>query len=513
MIRYSPPPYLGILCSLLLLRALLIAALILYGAIGLSPDEAQYWTWSQQLDWGYYSKPPGIAWQIFLGTQLFGNTPFGVRALSLLMGVIVPLLLYLLARKCRLPQKTAFWTALLFALTPLGILSSLLAITDVGMTLFWICSLIVIAEALEENRTPNYYLLALFIAFGALFKWPIYFFWAIILVMMPLFPSLRSRNYVWGVLASLAGLLPSLIWNMQHDWATFRHVNATIQGSGQGGAPVSGNALEFVGAQAALFSPLLFALLFLAVIAIVKQGKEQKSLFFCCCTTLLLLGGGIAFSLFKKVQGNWCDYAYPSAILLVAWYGCRSRKAEKWMIGGAVLSVVLLMVVFSIPSLQSNGWMDRAEIPYKANPFRHTIGWEKLPAALEAAGYRPDEDFLFSSNYQMSSLLSFYSADQHRAYFFNLFGVRNNQFCYWPTMSQEQLGKEGYYVIAENQPHLERHAASVDEYLGKLAPYFESVEFLGSAPLFTSYGREVKAALIFRGRGYNGKEPGQTELY
>ena len=24
-------------------------------------DEAQYWTWAQHLDWGYFSKPPGIA--------------------------------------------------------------------------------------------------------------------------------------------------------------------------------------------------------------------------------------------------------------------------------------------------------------------------------------------------------------------------------------------------------------------------------------------------------------------
>jgi len=27
-------------------------------------DEAQYWFWSQNLDFGYYSKPPMIAWFI-----------------------------------------------------------------------------------------------------------------------------------------------------------------------------------------------------------------------------------------------------------------------------------------------------------------------------------------------------------------------------------------------------------------------------------------------------------------
>ena len=27
-------------------------------------DEAQYWTWSRALDFGYFSKPPMIAWVI-----------------------------------------------------------------------------------------------------------------------------------------------------------------------------------------------------------------------------------------------------------------------------------------------------------------------------------------------------------------------------------------------------------------------------------------------------------------
>ena len=32
----------------------------------LSADEAQYWLWSKELNWGYFSKPPMIAWQSML---------------------------------------------------------------------------------------------------------------------------------------------------------------------------------------------------------------------------------------------------------------------------------------------------------------------------------------------------------------------------------------------------------------------------------------------------------------
>ena len=41
--------------------------------IGLYPDEAQYWLWSRVLDWGYFSKPPMIAWLIRATTALGGD--------------------------------------------------------------------------------------------------------------------------------------------------------------------------------------------------------------------------------------------------------------------------------------------------------------------------------------------------------------------------------------------------------------------------------------------------------
>ena len=46
------------------LTALRLAALFAT-PLELYPDEAQYWLWSRTLDWGYYSKPPMIAWLIW----------------------------------------------------------------------------------------------------------------------------------------------------------------------------------------------------------------------------------------------------------------------------------------------------------------------------------------------------------------------------------------------------------------------------------------------------------------
>src|SRR5260370_28461791 len=43
------------------------------------PDEAQYWIWSRELAWGYFSKPPLIAWVIALTTPLFGDTDLAAK--------------------------------------------------------------------------------------------------------------------------------------------------------------------------------------------------------------------------------------------------------------------------------------------------------------------------------------------------------------------------------------------------------------------------------------------------
>ena len=61
---------------LLALAAILLAWrfwVVPHAGITLYVDEAQYWTWAQALDWGYFSKPPGIAALIALSTTLFGD--------------------------------------------------------------------------------------------------------------------------------------------------------------------------------------------------------------------------------------------------------------------------------------------------------------------------------------------------------------------------------------------------------------------------------------------------------
>src|SRR4051812_32974266 len=83
--------------------ALLITALRLYylqlGTLGLFADESQYWLWAQRPGWGYYSKPPFVAWAIALSTYFCGGeSAYCVKWASPAAYGVTALLVYLLGR-------------------------------------------------------------------------------------------------------------------------------------------------------------------------------------------------------------------------------------------------------------------------------------------------------------------------------------------------------------------------------------------------------------------------------
>jgi hypothetical protein len=496
--------YLPLLLTLLLLKALFVIAFLSSETLGLGPDEAQYWTWSRLLDWGYYSKPPGIAWQIASATSIFGQTELGVRFFSVVFSFLQAIVVYFIALRSSLKTETAFWCALAMGFSPIGVLGSLFAITDGGFLLFWSLACLELVSALQINKNPSPIKTGLLIACGALFKWPIYSFWIIyIICAYSLFSERNRSKFFIGVLISLLGLLPSLFWNMKHDWATFRHVGATLQG-GSASSIASGNPLEFLGSQIALLSPILFILTALATLQFFNQYRSINPAVKTMGSTFFI---GFFFffglSFIQKIQGNWSLAIYPPAIILIGWF---TEKNLVWLKRGVYLSIALLTLVAVTLSFSL--------LPYKMNPFKHNLGWSHLNSSLYLAGYNENSDFLFSDKYQTVSQISFYNSNQKRAYFMNLNGIRNNQFSYWPGLPEEQLGKTGYFIWIENAPHFAKESEKrKEEYFLELKKYFSEVEFKGEYALIIDRGNILKGMQVFKCSQYNGKNPQKVNLY
>ncbi len=484
---------------LLFIRLVLLAMVIIYGPFSLSPDEAQYWTWSQDLSIGYYSKPPGIAWQIFLSSLLFGDTEWGIRSSALFIGTLLPLFLAWAAIKGGYGKKVAFWSGVTLALTPVGVIGSILAVTDGGMLLFWTIAMGIFLEALHLQVPPKPLYLGGALALGALFKWPIYILVGVIFLFVLVYVPQWKKTIFKTVGISLLGLVPSLLWNIFNEGATFRHVGSILVGGNEVPGISKSNFLEFIGAQAALFSPLLFFFFWLAIYRILKNRKISLQTYFLFLLTMTLLVP-IGMSLFEKMQGNWAIFIFPSAVLLTV-ADMISLDRRGWLITSLTISAILTAGILALPAIQERA-IGNIEIPFKSNPFKSTLGWRGLTKALEHVGYNPSQETLIAESYQMTSLLSFYSPGQKRAYFVNLSGRRHNQFDYWPQLENDPR-KEGLFVVAQD-PNLQKDNKLEfrEKIQSKLESRFKSVTFLGDTPLFEAYGKVVRIALLFRVNGY-----------
>lgn len=512
MLSFKKNPFLKRIFIYNSLKTLILSLFILWGAVGLGPDEAQYFAWSQHLDIGYYSKPPGIASVIFFGTSLFGNTEFGVRFPSLLLGFCLPFILFRLSKSAGFEDKVSYLASLIMMLTPFGIASSFLAITDVGMIFFFTLALTPLIEALHKNETPNYLKIGLLIALGAQFKWAIYFFWPIVLLFQFSHPNLR-QNFLKGFFLSLIGLIPSFTWNFKHNFPTLKHVGQQVINFNDGEKffYYKGNVLEFIGSQAALFSPIFFGVLLLAIFSYFSKKDKtlsgEKKFFF--IVTILFYGGFLFASFFKKIQGNWIDIVYPIAAISIA-LTIQERRSYKLFKAGLFSSISLTALVFAIPYLQENNSLN---LPFSANVFRQNVGLKNLKMALLESGYQPENHFLVSHKYQTASQLHFYAPEQKRPYFLNLDNLRYNQFSFWPSLKEEQLHKNGFFILIENEKGASQVMNEISTKKEQLLPFFKSVIYQGCKAIFSCGGKDVKRMHLFFLEDYTGKEPEYTDKY
>ena len=67
---------------------------IYYLFIPVTPQEAYYWYYSLYPDLSYFDHPPMVAYSIWLGTNLFGKSIFGVKFMAAIWSLMTNVLLY-----------------------------------------------------------------------------------------------------------------------------------------------------------------------------------------------------------------------------------------------------------------------------------------------------------------------------------------------------------------------------------------------------------------------------------
>ncbi|MBI2400191.1 MAG: glycosyltransferase family 39 protein, partial [Deltaproteobacteria bacterium] len=237
-----------------------------------------YWEWSRRLDLSYYRKGPGVAYIIAFFTFIFGNNEFGIRIGAVLFSAAASFVLFLFGKTLFGSDRVGFYSALLPHITPIFAVGSILMTTDIMLVFFWAAASLCVYIGATENRSIFWYAGGALIGLGFLSKYTMVL---LIPCLMLFFLTSRERRrwfkkpepYLAGLI-SLALATPVILWNILNGQVTIRHTMGQAH-LGEGGLSIV-DALEFIGAQAALLMPLVFAAVVYGVGTALVRGLKEK---------------------------------------------------------------------------------------------------------------------------------------------------------------------------------------------------------------------------------------------
>lgn len=366
--------------TILRLVALFTTPLELY------PDEAQYWLWSRHLDFGYFSKPPVIAWLIWATTHVGGDGEAWLRIGSPLLNAGTALVIARIAQRLYGDQPGGAWVGLaaaaVFALMPGIQLSSVLITTDTPLLFFlslmiWAC--VALPAASPHRRI--WVAAGMGAALGLAFLSKYAAIYALASLGAHLFLSPAARRAWTPAMAAaffvtlLAVFAPNMVWNLNHHFSTLEHTAANANWkSGKLFNPME--LVQFIGSQFAVFGPVPFGVLAGGGILLAARKRLTPPDLMLLCFALPPLVTVAAQAFVSRANANWAGAAYVAGSVLVAAWLLR-WEARRWLIGGLALQALLAALFLT--------WVINprtAEAMGMANSFKRARGWDQTVRAI-----------------------------------------------------------------------------------------------------------------------------------
>lgn len=207
---------------LVVLAALLLTLTkwLLANRLELYSDEIFYWQASQFPALAYSDLPFMTALLAGTGAAVFGNSPFAVRLLFLLLSLLIPALVYWLARPLHGHRKALQATGLSFCM-PMLAMMGLLAVPDVAIVVFGLLFMGFIERATRTAQTRYWLLAGIAAALGLCTHYRFAPYLAATLIFLLAdrrqWPHWRSPGLWLGGLIAAIGLYPALSFNLGND--------------------------------------------------------------------------------------------------------------------------------------------------------------------------------------------------------------------------------------------------------------------------------------------------------
>lgn len=471
---------------------ILLLRLFFIGIMGLMPQDAYYYFYSQHPALSYYDHPPAIAWVLGFFTSVFGEHVYAIKLADSIVTLFSVLSFYYFAR-CFLSRHRVQSALLLFFSTLMVTILSLVSTPDTPLILCWTLSLLMLHHAIFRNQ-KIYWLLA-GICMGLAFdsKYTAVFLPAgVILFLLLSTPHRKLLGTIWPWLSCLLFVLtayPVIAWNIENNFASFAFQSASRMKEGHSFSLE--NFLGVIGHQSAILMPVLFfALLFLLYKFIRKYSIHLSRIntqqLFLLCFFIPLFICFLCLSFVYWVKLNWMMPSYISGIVLLSIY-----IKEKWiryqLIFSLVVHVLLAVEVLFYP------------FPIKSDDT--WVGWKELAVQVKELRQHHPGTFIFSADdYKTSAVLNFYLDEM--VYGRNIIGERALQFDYIGTNLMELNGKDALFI--DSRPRdLSRDSVKSDP-PSNIIRYFDTITEL-SPIIITKNNRVIRKFLVYKCTHYNYK--------
>jgi hypothetical protein len=415
----------------------------------LAHDEAYYWVYAQNLDWGYFDHPPGVAASIAVGYALI-KSELGVRLVITMMSVATIYLVW----KIIIPKKEKLLFIILGSIVLVHI-GGFIAVPDIPLMFFSFLFVFLFKKYLTVNSMGLAVLLGVAAA-GMLYSK----YHAILLIFFCLLPNLsllRLRSFwVFALIGSIL-FLPHLLWQWDHDLVTFRfHLFERSM------KPYSWNyPLDYLAGQVIVYGPLISPLLFYSAWKYRSKSQFDRTMKF-------LLYGIFTFFLLNsfrgRIEANWTISALPALLFLSYEYISRRKNIETWTIRLGIPSIIVILIIrfyFVIDFLPA-GFVQRNEVH----------GWDQWVQEID--DLVQDKVPVFRNTYQLASKYSFYSGKP--SYSLNDATYKGNQYDHLFLEEERIQGKEVILITRGQDPWITSAPDTVHTLTGGDQLYFYSID-------------------------------------
>jgi len=398
-----------------LIAALTALRVIYASVIDLRTDEAYYWTWSKENVLSFLDHPPMIAWFIRFGTAIFGDTNLGVRFAGILAMLVMQLLLADIVRRVThdvraivlavlMPEAALYYGLLMAKVSP-----------DVALIPFAVAMMWALIR-LNESGDGRWWLAAgVFAGLALLSKFTVVMLIPAVAAFM-LVPDWRRRwllsPYPWlAALIAVVLFLPVLIWNAQHDWASFRF--QLVRATATHGLSLR-TVADFIGLQLGLVGFILLPVVLSAVALTAWRGYLRGDAVAVLLSTAVVVPFGYFFwkSLTLRVGDTWPMFIWPAGFAATAiniammrqegWAAWKIRSTIWWANVAVASGIVMVVLVFLYYVVSPWNFIG------KTDPVGGEAGYEQVADRAQAELQKIGATWIATTDYRTYAMLRWY---------------------------------------------------------------------------------------------------------